>query len=76
MDRRKKYKIIEEELVNNLVSFLDEIQFDAAKEGTNEDMHKVNFCSWAINELLNGYDAIVKDMKKNAPEHEARLTYK
>ena len=61
---KRRYKLISEDLQKNLIEFLDEIQFDAAKEGTNEDMHKVNFCSWAINELLNGYDAIVKDIKK------------
>ena len=60
MDRRKKYKIIEEDLVNNLVSFLDEIQFDAAKENNKESMHIVNFCSWAISELLNSYDGFLK----------------
>ena len=49
----KKYKIISEDLVKNLIEFLDEIQFDAATENTNEDMQKVNFCTWAINELMN-----------------------
>ena len=58
---KKKYKLISEDLQKNLIDFLDEIQFDAAKEGSTEDMHKVNFCNWAINELLNGYDAILRD---------------
>ena len=32
----KKYKIISEDLMKNLVDFLDEVQFDAAKyEGNN-----------------------------------------
>ena len=56
-----KYKIITEELMKNLIEFLDEIQFDAAAENTPEDMHKVNFCNWAIQELLNSYDGIIKN---------------
>ena len=71
---KKKYKLISEDLQKNLIDFLDEIQFDAAKEGSTEDMHKVNFCNWAINELLNGYDAILRDIKKN-PNKKSRDTY-
>ena len=71
---KKKYKLISEDLQKNLIDFLDEIQFDAAKEGSTEDMHKVNFCNWAINELLNGYDAILRDMKKN-PNKKSRDQY-
>ncbi len=71
---RKKYKIISEDLQKNLIEFLDEIQFDAAKEGTTEDLHKVNFCNWAINELLNGYDAFIRDSKKN-PNKKSRQDY-
>ena len=55
-----KYKIITEELMKNLIDFLDEVQFDAASESTPEDMQKVNFCNWAIQELLNSYDGIIK----------------
>jgi len=54
----KKYKILSEDVVQNLINFLDEIQFDASKENTTDDMHKVNFCTWAINELLNSYNVI------------------
>ena len=61
----KKFKIISEELKKNLIEFLDEIQFDAATNGDTDSMHKVNFCTWAINELMNGYDAILKDKKPN-----------
>ena len=56
-----KYKILSEDVVKNLVEFLDEIQFDAAASKTTEDLHKVNFCSWAIKELLNSYDGYIKD---------------
>jgi hypothetical protein len=71
---KKKYKLISEDLQKNLIDFLDEVQFDAAKEGTTEDMHKVNFCNWAINELLNGYDAILRDIKNN-PNKKSRQDY-
>ena len=56
----KRFKIISEDLQKNLIEFLDEIQFDAASEGTNEDMHKVNFCNWAIKELIESYDGYLK----------------
>ena len=59
-----KYRLISNDTIKNLIDFLDEIQFDAAKENTAEEMQKVNFCNWAINELLNGYDAYLKDRKK------------
>ena len=61
-----KYKIITEELMKNIIEFLDEVQFDAATENTPEDMHKVNFCNWAINELLNSYNVLsVKNHRKS-----------
>ena len=70
----KKYKIITEDLMKNLIEFLDEIQFDAATEGSTEDMHRVNFCNWAINELLNSYDGYIKYTKKN-PNKKSRDQY-
>ena len=57
---KKKYKLISEDLQKNLVEFLDEIQFEAAGNKDKESMHKINFCSWAINELLESFDAYVK----------------
>ena len=60
-----KYRLVSNDIIKNLVDFLDEVQFDAAKENTTEDMQKVNFCNWAINELLNSYNVIAaKDIKK------------
>ena len=53
----KKYIIITKDLQKNLIDFLDEIQFDMAGGDDKESMHKVNFISWAINELLSGYEA-------------------
>ena len=57
----KKYKIISADLHKNLISFLDEIQFDAAKHQDKDSMHVVNFCTWAINELLESYDGYLKE---------------
>ena len=60
-----KYKIIPEDIIKNLIEFLDEIQFDAAKVNTTEAHHQVNFCNWAINELINSYNVIAaKDIRK------------
>ena len=73
----KKYKIITLDLQKNLIEFLDEIQFDAAKEGSTEDMHKVNFCNWAISELLNSFDGYLKDKPsdKKKPQKKSRDQY-
>ena len=58
-DDMKKYKLIPEDIVKNMIDFLDEYQFEAAKESptTNpEALHKINFCNFMINELLNSND--------------------
>ena len=60
VNKKIKYKVISEDLYKNLIDFLDEVQFDSATEGTVEDMHKVNFCNWAINELIASHDAYLK----------------
>ena len=66
----KKYIIITKDLQKNLIEFLDEIQFDIAGEDDKESMHKVNFISWAINELLSGYEAFFpKDSKKKRDDY-------
>ena len=74
---KKHYKIISLDLQKNLIEFLDEIQFDAAKEGSTEDMHKVNFCSYAIKELLNSMDGYLKDKPgdKKKTQSKSRDTY-
>ena len=51
-----KYKIIPKDVVKSIIEFLDEVQFDAAKSGTPDDLHKVNFCSWIISELMYSID--------------------
>mgnify|MGYP003658585990 CR=1 FL=1 len=63
---KKKYKVISEDLQKNLIDFLDEIQFEAAQSKSVDDMHKVNFCTWAINELLESYDAYFKNSSKKS----------
>ena len=61
-----KYRLISNDTIKNLIDFLDEIQFDAAKENTTEAHHQVNFCNWAINELLNSYNVMAtKDFRKS-----------
>ena len=66
----KKYIIITKDLQKNLIEFLDEIQFDIAGDDDKESMHKVNFISWAINELLNSYEAYFpKDSKKKRDDY-------
>jgi len=65
----KKYKILDEETIDNLVSFLDEIQFGAAKENDKDSMHIVNFCSWVIDELINSPRAVVKPKKKSRDDY-------
>jgi len=77
MRRLMKYKVITEELMKNLIEFLDEIQFEATSEGMDaESMQKINFCNWAINELINSYDALLKETKakKSADKKEKKDT--
>ena len=64
--KKDKYKLIKEESIKNIIEFLDEIQFEAAKLNTTDAHHQVNFCNWAINELLNSYNVMtLKDSKKS-----------
>ena len=56
-----KYKLIPEDIVKNMIDFLDEYQFDAAKDSPTsnpEALHKINFCNWMIDELLNSHDGL------------------
>ena len=69
----KKYILIPRDLQKNLIEFLDEVQMEAAKKNTHEDMHVVNFCSWAIEELLNGFDAKFKENRP--PQKKSRDQY-
>jgi hypothetical protein len=51
-----KYKIIPDDVVKNLIEFLDEIQFEAAENNKPDDLHRINFINWMISELMNGLD--------------------
>ena len=51
-----KYKIIPDDIVKNLIEFLDEIQFEAASSDNKDDLHRINFINWMISELMNGID--------------------
>jgi hypothetical protein len=51
-----KYKIIPDDIVKNLIEFLDEIQFEAATNSKPDDLHRINFINWMISELMNGLD--------------------
>ena len=51
-----KYKIIPDDIVKNIIEFLDEIQFEAAANNKPDDLHRINFINWMISELMNGLD--------------------
>ena len=75
---KKRYKIISEDLQKNLIDFLDEIQFDAAGNlHDKESMQIVNFCQWAIQELLSSYDGYIKEKPKDtdSPRKKSRQDY-
>ena len=38
-----KYKIIPKDVVKNIIEFLDEIQLEASKGNSVDDLHKINF---------------------------------
>ena len=56
-----KYKIIPDDIVKNLIEFLDEIQFEAASGDKPDDLHRINFVNWMISELMNGLDGFDLD---------------
>tara|TARA_R110002012_G_scaffold262840_1_gene445208 strand:+ start:127 stop:720 length:594 start_codon:yes stop_codon:yes gene_type:complete len=74
-DKKNRYILIPKDLQQNLIDFLDEVQMDAAKSNTHEDMHIINFCSWAIEELLNGFDAQFKSKSSKPPQKKSRDQY-
>jgi len=67
-NKKNRYILIPKDLQKNLIEFLDEVQLEAAKLNNNTDMHIVNFCSYAIQELLNGLDAQFKTKSKPQPK--------
>ena len=72
-DKKNRYILITKDLQKNLIDFLDEIQLEAAKLKSTENMHIVNFCSFAIEELLSGLDAELK--RKSKPQKKSRDQY-
>ena len=72
-NRKNKYILISKDLQKNLIDFLDEVQLEAAKLNTTDNMHIVNFCSFAIEELLSGFDAELKPKRK--PQSKSRDQY-
>ena len=70
-NKKNKYILITKDLQKNLIDFLDEIQLEAAKLNTTDNMHIVNFCSFAIEELLSGFDAYLKP-KRKPPQKKSR----
>ena len=73
---KRKFKIISKELQTSLIDFLDEVQFEAAKtKDDKESMHIINFCNWAIKELIESYDGYLKDKPKNKPQPKSRDNY-
>jgi len=59
----KKYILITKDLHKSLIEFLDEVQFDIAANTDKDSMHKVNFISWAIGELVNSFEAFIPQKK-------------
>ena len=60
-----KYKIIPDDVVKNLIEFLDEIQFEAASGNKPDDLHRINFINWMISELMNGLDGFNLDEEED-----------
>ena len=61
--KNKKYILITKDLHKSLIDFLDEVQFDIAANTDKDSMHKVNFISWAIGELVNSFEAYIPQKK-------------
>mgnify|MGYP003114350319 CR=1 FL=1 len=58
-----KYKLLQQVVVENIIAFLDECQSEASSNLSESDsMEIVNFCNWAIKELLNAKDGISTDV--------------
>ena len=60
-----KYKIIPDDIVKNMIEFLDEIQFEAAANNRPDDLQRINFCNYIISELMNGLDGFDLDSEEN-----------
>ena len=68
-----KYKIIPDDIVKNLIEFLDEIQFEAAMGTDATDLQRINFCNYIISELMNGLDGFDLPSHGDDDEHTGDL---
>ena len=59
----KKYKLIHLNVVENLLTFLDECLETALMNGTEEAENRelIHFCEWGIKELVNAKDGIISE---------------
>jgi hypothetical protein len=54
-----RYRIIDEEFVESIIKFLDDIQFGTAKHGIERSQVEIiNMCSYFISELLDAEEVI------------------
>ena len=58
-----KYRIIPDSLLKDLVEFIDEMQFEAAKTDSVENHHLLNLCNYLISCLINS-DGFTDDFGK------------
>lgn len=62
-----KYRIIPDTLMKDLVEFIDEMQFEAAKMDTVENHHLINLCNYLISCLINS-DGFSEDFGRDDEE--------
>lgn len=62
-----KYRIIPDSLMKDLVEFIDEMQFEAAKLDIPENHHVINLCNYLISCLINS-DSFNDDFGKDDEE--------
>jgi len=75
----KRWKIVPADLVKSLIEFLDEAYKDAAMDEQDEiNLQKINFINYAIDELLNSNDGVIKGYisgKDIKPKKKSRQDY-
>ncbi len=75
----KRWKIVPADLVKSLIDFLDEAYKDAAMDEQDEiNLQKINFINYAIDELLNSNDGVIKGYIKGdsfKPQKKSRQDY-
>ena len=52
-----RYRLVPDDIVKNLVEFLDEIQFEAAQASSSESVQVINLCNYLITQLINSVEA-------------------